>query len=187
MTAIESSPSFGEPTIDWPAQMDQHRRWLMSVLRSRISNPHVVDDVYQEVSLAVLKQRSRPTDPSKVAPWLYRLAVRHVINFHRKTGRRKRLQETLNQQALAQPTAQYDALDWLVQSEQREMITRAVSELRPQDREILTLKYTENWTYQQLAEHLGASTNTIEYRLIKARKQLRTLLCELNVIERAKP
>ena len=91
MTAFQQTSSIqpmGSP-IDWPAQLNQHRSWLISVLRSRINNPHVVEDLYQEVSLAVLRQPSRPTDPDKVAPWLYRLAVRHVINFHRKTGRQQ--------------------------------------------------------------------------------------------------
>lgn len=169
--------------IDWPTQLHQHRSWLMSVLRSRISNPHVVEDLYQEVSLAVLRQPSRPTDPEKVAPWLYRLAVRHVINFHRKTGRQRRLQETIQRHATVEQTTAPDSLDWLVQTEQQAMIALAMKKLRPQDREILTLKYTENWTYKQLADHLGATTNTIEYRLIRARKQLRRNLCELKVIE----
>ena len=173
------------PAIDWPTQLHQHRRWLMSVLRSRINNPHVVEDLYQEVSLAVLRQASRPTDPDKIAPWLYRLAVRHVINFHRKTGRQKRLQENLENLSVVEQASTPDALDWLVQTEQQAMVARAVKMLRAQDREILTLKYTENWTYKQLAEHLGASTNTIEYRLIRARKQLRKFLCELNVIEQS--
>lgn len=173
------------PAIDWPTQLNQNRRWLMSVLRSRINNQHVVEDLYQEVSLAVLRQASRPTDPAKVAPWLYRLAIRHAINFHRKTGRQKRLQHSIQQKVETERPVDHDALDWLVQTEQRSLVGQAIDKLSPKDREILTLKYSENWTYKQLAEHLGASTNTIEYRLIRARKQLRKLLCELNVIEQS--
>ena len=180
MTAFQQTTSI-QPmgsTIDWPAQLNQHRSWLMSVLRSRINNPHVVEDLYQEVSLAVLRQPSRPTDPEKVAPWLYRLAVRHVINFHRKTGRQKRMQEKIQHQVLTTQSTAPDALDWLVKTEQHSLVKHALKKLRPQDREILTLKYTEHWTYKQLAEHLGATTNTIEYRLIRAKKQLRKLLCQ---------
>jgi RNA polymerase sigma-70 factor (ECF subfamily) len=169
-----------DPPIKWPQQLSQHRRWLLSVLRNRVSNPHAVEDLYQEVSLAVLRQTSRPTDPQKVAPWLYRLAVRQVINFHRRNGRQKRLQESIRRQTPAVSATAPDALDWLLRSEQHSRVNRALQQLRPQDREILVLKYTENWTYKQLARHLGASTNTIEYRLIRARKRLRQLLsCDL--------
>jgi RNA polymerase sigma factor (sigma-70 family) len=167
--------------IDWPEAIGQHARWIRSVLRSRINDPHVVDDLFQEVSLAVLRQPSRPADPQKVAPWLYRLAVRHAINHHRKTGRRKRLQERLeNGAGTGQPGAS-DALEWLVQTELNTAVRQALAELREQDREILVLKYTENWSYSDLARHLGATTGTIEYRLIRARKALRQQLLARNL------
>jgi RNA polymerase sigma-70 factor (ECF subfamily) len=40
----------------------------------------------------------------------------------------------------------------------------------------LLLKYTEGWSYEQLAQHLGVSIKTIEYRLLRARNALRTEL-----------
>ena len=92
-------------TIDWPAELQQHQGWLKKVLRCRIGDSHAVEDVLQEVVVAVLRQldatkqnqhdanddRGRstlPTDPQKVGPWLYRVAIRHAINFHRKQNRR---------------------------------------------------------------------------------------------------
>lgn len=88
------------------------------------------------------------------------------------------MRERLQQLALVQSSDGQDALEWLVKTEQQTRVNQALQQLRPQEREILILKYTENWTYQQLADHLGASTNTIEYRLIRAKKQLRKLLCQ---------
>lgn len=167
--------------IDWAEAIEQHGRWIRSVLRSRINDPHVVDDLYQEVSLAVLRQPSRPAEPQKVAPWLYRLAVRHAINHHRKAGRRKRLQERLEHGAGTGHPAETDALDWLVQGELNKAVREALAGLREQDREILVLKYTENWSYSELARHLGASIGTIEYRLIRARKALRQQLVARNL------
>ncbi|MBC7965793.1 MAG: sigma-70 family RNA polymerase sigma factor, partial [Fuerstia sp.] len=35
---------------------------------------------------------------------------------------------------------------------------------------------TEGWSYRELADHLGVREDTIEYRLLKARKNLRRLL-----------
>jgi RNA polymerase sigma-70 factor (ECF subfamily) len=43
----------------------------------------------------------------------------------------------------------------------------------------LLLKYKEGWGYQELAEHLGITVKTVEYRLLKARRALRALLGEL--------
>ena len=184
MTTIDAIALNESPAIDWTAALTQHRRWLTSVLRSRISNSHVVEDLYQEMSLAVLKQTARPDDPQKVAPWLYRLAVRYSINFHRRNGRQKRLTENVKQQSLIGTTRadhSTNPLQWLVQNEQREIVAVAIEKLKHQDRQILMLKYTESWSYQQLSEHLGVTTGTIEYRLLRARKKLRQLLCEANL------
>jgi DNA-directed RNA polymerase specialized sigma24 family protein len=38
------------------------------------------------------------------------------------------------------------------------------------------LKYAEGWSYKELASHLGVQEDTIEYRLLRARKNLRRLL-----------
>lgn len=162
--------------INWNTALDQHGRWLRNVLRSRVSDLHTVDDLFQDLSLAVLRQPSRPVDPDKVAPWLYRLAVRQTINHHRRTGRRRRLQENLQHESWSAQRESTDTLDWLIQDEVNEAVRRALQELSPRDCEILVLKYTENWSYADLARHLGVSTGTVEYRLIRAKRALRKRL-----------
>ena len=166
-----SEISFG--TIDWTAELKQHEPWLRRVLRSRIGNRHEVDDLMQEIALAVARKRALPDDPERVAPWLYRLAVRQAINFHRKMGRKSN----------AKPTADLDVtcrsaepIDWMLASEKSFAMQSAIEGLPVRDREILMLKYTESWTYKELAQHLGVKVKTVEYRLMKARQRLRTLI-----------
>ncbi|MFN6208053.1 MAG: RNA polymerase sigma factor [Planctomycetota bacterium] len=163
-------------TIDWTEELERTRTWMLKVLRSRVGDAHAADDLLQEVAVAVLRQSSRPTNPGKVAPWLYRLTVRQAINFHRRTKRRQ-WQPLLAEQ---EPTADRETspLEWIVASEQKADVQRALAKLKPRDREILLLKYTENWTYEELARHTGAKVKTIEYRLLKARQRLRRLIMQ---------
>ena len=165
--------------IDWPKALQEHRRWLATVIQSRLSDRQAAEDVLQEVAVAAIIQQSRPTDPAKIAPWLYRIALRKVINHHRSTGRRKRLME----RAVALGQLQSDCVEcppgeWLLKSESSNGVNSAMERLDPQDRQILLLKYTEGWGYQELADHLGISIKTVEYRLLKARKSLRAKLSE---------
>jgi len=44
----------------------------------------------------------------------------------------------------------------------------------------LLLKYTENWSYRQLADHLGLSASAVEARLHRARQKLRRQLAVLD-------
>jgi RNA polymerase sigma-70 factor (ECF subfamily) len=179
--ATTMTASASDSAINWPEALDQHGRWIRSVLRSRINDHHVVEDLFQDVSMAVFRQSSRPTDADKVAPWLYRLTIRQAINHYRRAGRRKRLYERLELGAATTAPETADALQWLVQTELSEAVRDALASLRPQDREVLVLKYTENWSYTELARHLGASSGTIEYRLIRAKKALRQQLIARNL------
>lgn len=165
--------------IDWPKALQENRSWLATVIQSRLSDRQAAEDVLQEVALAAIVQTSRPTDPAKIAPWLYRIALRKVINHHRSTGRRKRLME----RAVALGQLQSDCVDsnpgeWLLKSEVSVGVSSAMERLDPQDKQILLLKYTQGWGYQELSEHLGISIKTVEYRLLKARKSLRAALNE---------
>ena len=163
-------------TIDWTEEFERNRPWMLKVLRSRVGDAHAADDLIQEVALAVLRQPSRPTLPGKVAPWLYRLTVRQAINFHRRSRSRK--WQPITAEHEPEEIDNVSPLDWLMEDERRGEVRRALDRLRPRDREILLLKYTEHWTYEELARRLGAKVKTIEYRLLKARQRLRRLITQ---------
>ncbi len=182
MTAVTlsfSMDSQGSPPIDWGKAIETNRRWLGTVIRSRLADHAAAEDVLQEVALAAIAQTSRPVDPDKIAPWLYRIALRKVINHHRSMGRRRRLIENaIGAGKAKEESREVGPGEWLMQSESRTSVATAMRSLPDHDRQILMLKYTEGWGYHELAQHLGISVKTVEYRLLKARRLLRQRLAE---------
>jgi RNA polymerase sigma-70 factor (ECF subfamily) len=174
--------------IDWQAALAQHDRWLRTIVYSRLRDRDAVNDVMQEVALAVVRQSSPLSDASKIAPWLYRLAVRQSLLFRRTFGRQRklldryaeRMESTRDREVAADP------LDWLLASERRQMVRVAVERLAPLDAEVLLLKYTENWSYDEIAKHLGVSHGAVESRLHRARQRLREQLASLEIAESRK-
>ncbi len=73
-----------------------------------------------------------------------------------------------------------DPLEWLLADERQKLVREAVARLPRRDVEILLLKYTENWSYEQLAQRLGATESAVESRLHRAREKLRRELTALN-------
>ena len=59
------------------------------------------------------------------------------------------------------------------------MVREAIGRMPRPDVEILLLKYSENWSYEQLAQHLGTTESAIESRLHRARARLRRQLAAL--------
>jgi RNA polymerase sigma-70 factor (ECF subfamily) len=176
MSSVPSDNSADATTIDWPEALDQHRPWMRTVARSRVGEAHAADDVIQEVALVVLEHESRPTDPHKVAPWLYRITLRRTINWRRRQGRQRGLLRRVAERIEIESKREEDPREWVLHKELRGSVTAALRQLSPQDREILLLKYTQDWSYQQLAERLGVSVKTVEYRLLRARKAMRGYL-----------
>ena len=177
-------PGDGRPAIDWPAELARHDRWLRTVVAARTGEAQAVDEVMQEVALAAVRQRAPLVDGAKVAPWLYRLAVRQSLLFRRRMGRRRKLRDRYAERFCpGRDTQGLDPLGWLLADERRQLIRVAVRQLPPKETEILLLKYIEDWNYHQIAAHLGASHSAIEARLHRARAALRRQLAALNVIE----
>lgn len=164
-------------SLDWARLLEEHRRWLATVIRSRLANPIAIEEVLQEVALAILKQPNKPVDREKVPAFLYRIAVRKVVNHHRVHGRQKRLLDGYVRQRPSDAGLDNTSPgSWLLREEQSQSFQNALQTIPSKDRELLMLKYTEGWGYRELATHLGVSIKTIEYRLLRARQALRNAL-----------
>ena len=175
----------GSPQFDWNDELRRNERWLRCVILARLGEPQAVDEVLQEVSLAAVSQRAKLKDATKLGPWLYQIAVRQALLYRRKMGRRRKLVDRYADRF--QPTEAdgrtVDPLSWLLADERRKLIRVALDKLNKRDAEILLLKYTEDWSYKELADHLSISTSAVEARLHRARAKMREELTKLEVIE----
>ncbi|MBN1588671.1 MAG: sigma-70 family RNA polymerase sigma factor [Pirellulales bacterium] len=171
--------------IDWSAVLAEHDRWLRTIVFARLGQSEAVDEVMQEVSMAAVRQQAPLTDATKAAPWLYRLAVTQSLLYRRKQGRRRNLTDRYaeRKQPREQDNREPDPLGWLLADERRQLIRTALSRLAGRDAELLLLKYTEDWSYRDLAEKLGISESAVEARLHRARQKLRKELAVLEVVE----
>lgn len=167
--------------VDWDIVLPKHQRWLSTVLLARGVEAGAIEEVLQEVSTAAIAGTDRLRDPDKVAPWLYRIAVVEALQYRRRVGRRRKFVERYAAtEADTTTKAEPDPLGWLLAEEQRLMVRQAIATLPVRDAEILLLKYTQDWSYRQLAEHLGVSTSAVEARLHRARNKMRQKLTQLS-------
>ncbi|MEM9185465.1 MAG: sigma-70 family RNA polymerase sigma factor [Planctomycetota bacterium] len=175
--APHDDPAPHRPGFDWCAAFAEHEAWLRLVVLARVGEPQAVGDVMQEVALAAGRGADKLRDPARVAPWLYRLAVTAALQHRRRAGRRRKLEENYRRRGAGfGPDEPAEPLDWLLAEEQSQLVRQALATLPPRDAETLLLKYTQDWSYAQLATHLGASASAIEGRLHRARKRLRSAL-----------
>jgi RNA polymerase sigma-70 factor (ECF subfamily) len=141
---------------------------------ARVGNDHAVDEILQEVALAAAKQ---PNAKVTAEPgWLYRVAIRQALLFRRRQGRETKKIAAYATRRSDQDTSVGDPLSWLLAAEEAELVRSALLRLRPGDRELLLLRYGEDWTAREIAERLRVRINTVETRLHRARTRLRQAL-----------
>lgn len=179
---ITANPAAELEPYDWLAGLKQNEPWLRRVLFNRVGDRDVVDDLMQEIGLAISRPDLRPRDASRLGSWLYQVAIRQAYLYRRKMGRLRRHVGHVSPEASESAVGDVEEpLHWLMGREHQQAVRNALQGLKEIDREILMLKYSENWTYQQLAERLGVTVHTVEHRLLKAKKQLRQLLKQAHV------
>ena len=109
--------------VDWGAALALHQGWLRRVVASRLGEPQAVDEVMQDVALAAVAQRSPLENPARVGVWLYRLAVRHVLIYRRKSGRRRSLVDRYAKRlGVGEIDGAPSPLGWLVRDERQQLV-----------------------------------------------------------------
>ncbi len=131
--------------------------------------PEAAEDVVQETWLTVHRKLRTLADPSAFTAWLYGIARRKIWQHLQRRGVALVGEEAL--QAL--PDMQEDTA---FAAEDAQQVHEALSRLRLEHREVLTLRFMEDMSYEQIAAVVGCSLGTVRLRLHYAKQALQ---CEL--------
>ncbi|MBX3420819.1 MAG: sigma-70 family RNA polymerase sigma factor [Pirellulaceae bacterium] len=154
--------------------LSQHEAWLRTAVHSRLGNMDEVEEVMQEVALAAANQVTRNQPVERIGPWLYRVALRQVMLFRRKAGRRRKLLRSFQDRSVGRESA--SPMQFLLSQERQEMVRAAMGQLGELERQLLVLKYVEGLSYTEIADRVGATASSVQSRLHRARGQLRRAL-----------
>jgi RNA polymerase sigma-70 factor (ECF subfamily) len=149
--------------------------WVRSAVFAVTGRSDVVDDIAQQVWTQVWERLDSLKDPQRLRPWLYSIARNAALDAceARKRRRATDLEHVGDGLSDAQsPSPARIAAD----GEIRDVLLRAVEALPAIYREPFVLRHLEDWTYQQIGELLGLPVETVETRLVRARRLLREML-----------
>jgi len=124
------------------------------------------DDMLQDIWLSVFKKIHKLKNTQAFAVWLYRVARNKVYSGFRSKERFVRLPEENEFPVSGSDEPVFDADD-------AEKLHRALNELKPHHREVLTLSFIEQMSYQSIADVVGCSIGTVRSRIFYAKQSLR--------------
>jgi len=156
----------------------RRNRWVRGVIFGVLGNRECVDDVSQQVWCTVWRRIGELRDSRSWRPWLYRLARNAAIDAGREISRCRRRRSVVSPLAGdLQERASSPAPDAaLARDEQHREVLSAIQALPAIYREPFVLRHINGWTYQEIGEVMGLPIDSVETRLVRARRFLREAL-----------
>lgn len=150
-----------------------------AVARTVLGRDPAVDDVVQEAFLLAYRRLGELTDGRCFPSWLRRIVHNQAVTWLRRLSRSRTIPlSTLESQSdFAIEAAPAESLEDIDEKQQTlAKLDEALGQMRPAYREILSLRYQADLSYDEIAETLGTSPANVEKKLYRARQALLKLM-----------
>ena len=148
--------------------VERHLRLVYAAAHRIVRDPHLAEEVAQNVFTLLAQKAGEIVPPQVVAGWLYN-STRHLA-MHCVRGeqrRREREQAAVAMQALTDSDgdARFVA----------EHLEEALAELDPADRDALVLRYLEDRSLRDVGQELGVGEDAARMRVNRAMERIRAV------------
>ena len=138
---------------------------LMAFFRARNCDLALAEDLVQEVMFTVYCKAGQVRDRASFRAWIFKIA-RHALCRHYDRLTREvetvNLADVDNRLAAANKpagTPAFEFRDWM-------------TFLDAQERELMTLRFVEQWEYHEIAALRGTPIGTVQWRIFNSKKKL---------------
>jgi RNA polymerase sigma-70 factor (ECF subfamily) len=154
------------------ALVRRYERRLLFFLRRFERDPEHALDVLQEVWLTAWRTRGLLRSPDAFRAWIYRIAHGKVIDAIRSEMRCRQVEQERQRSRATVATRPGASL------EAAELVHFALSQISPEHREVLTLRFLEEMTLGEIAEVIDCPVGTVKSRLHYASREMLSVIEE---------
>lgn len=154
--------------------VDLYDRRLLYFIRRVLGETDAALDVLQSVWLNVHRKLSKLQSPDAFRVWLYRIAHDQAVTELRKRSQWPvPVEDVVSMQAVDEASLDVAAFD------NAELVHVALGDLSVAHRQVLTLRFLEDMSIEEIAEVVGHACGTVKSRLYYAKQALRRRIEEL--------
>lgn len=146
----------------------QHRAELIGYAWLVVGDPDLAEDVFQEVSVAVIRKADEINDTEHLKGWLYEAIRLQGLKTRRDHSRRHQHLSGEMLQVLADDYAKQ-----VSESAEQLALRECVNRLQGVTRQVLELRYGQNLKPAAIAAHTGKNIQTIYKTITRAHAALR--------------
>lgn len=153
----------------------EHDGWVRGVIYSVTGRVELVEDIAQQVWTQVWERLASLQDPARLRSWLYSVARNAAIDVSQSARRRaavdlEKVADGMRDESQVGPAKAAAG------NELHSTLLRAVEALPALYREPFVLRHLEDWSYAEIGDLLGLPVETVETRLVRARRLLREMI-----------
>jgi RNA polymerase sigma-70 factor (ECF subfamily) len=169
-----SAPGSAESTCQ--AWYEAYGAAVYSYVRFHLPSADAAEDVTADTFLKVFRAVDR-FDESKGHPrtWIFRIAQNTLRDHLRRARLRQHVPLGAMRDLATDAPSPEERLLW---EEQVALLLASVAELRPRDRELISLRYGSGLEYAEIAQVLGIRESAVRTRLWRALTRLRSSMEE---------
>ena len=146
---------------------------ILSVQNHRMGEPlnqEDLADVTQEALLVIWRKLASFERNTLFESWAYRICFLELMNYLRKTQRRRRLMDEAAQTLRLEPAP---AAPVLPRTERYELVHLALAVLETEEAAIVRMRHFDDETFEQVGRRLDIPTGTAKTRYYRALTKLR--------------
>ena len=162
--------------------VQQYQKRVFALAVRMCPTPELAEEAAQEAFLAAWQGLPFFRGDSAFATWLYRLTSNACVDLLRKENRHQGPSlddETVSAEVPDPAPTPEKAVE---QQELRRQIEAGLQTLSPEHREVLLLRQMQGLSYQEIGAALRLEGGTVKARISRAKRQLRTILAEGNLL-----
>lgn len=149
---------------------DRIYNYLLKITKSSEVSEEIVIDIFVKIWVG----RELMDQIQNLESFLHKVAFHKAIDFLRVASRHARLHKVYIERIKIEPEKLAD--DLIIDEEFRQILHKAIQQLPPQRKLIYTLSREQGLTYNQIAEALNLSRNTVKNSVMAANKSISNFL-----------
>ena len=148
--------------------INEYRDKIIRLCFAYLDDRSYVDDIFQDVLLAVWTGLEKFRKEASYGTWIYRITVNTIFLFNK--SERKRKLEFLSENFTSNTVSEFEVK--IQEEENLKILYEAISSLAELDRILIAL-YLEKISYEEIGSILGMSTNLVGVRLNRIKELIR--------------
>ena len=165
--------------------INRHQSKIYGFIYSKIDDRDLADDIFQDTFVKVIKTLKSKSynEEGKFLPWVMRISHNLIMDYYRKNQKMPMLRETEEFSIFSvlhetSPNAEGRIITDLIEKD----LQKIILELPDDQREVLTMRIYQDYSYNEIAELTGVSINTALGRMRYAIANLRKVIEKNQII-----